>query len=137
MLMLPSLVPIDISSGQRGTAYGPQAIRLGDIVGAWGELSSLANGHPVAGDVDWAKELIAVDYGDAPIDLLSQERSVLPVYEMALEIYEAGAIPVTIGGDHSLMYADIAAAAKHYGKATSPSFTLTPTLTAPSHLVTT
>lgn len=107
---------VDISTGQRGTGYGPMAVRMGDIVGAWGEGAALASGHPVVGDLDWTKELVAVDYGDAPIDILSQERSVLPVYEMAKEIMEAGAMPVTVGGDHSLMYADIAAAAAVYGK---------------------
>ena len=107
---------VDISTGQRGTGYGPLAVRMGDIVGAWGVGETLALGHPVAGDVDWTQELIAVDYGDAPIDILSQERSVLPVYEMAKEIMEAGAMPVTVGGDHSLMYADVAAAAAVYGK---------------------
>ncbi len=107
---------VDISTGQRGTGYGPLAVRMGDIVGAWGQDPALASGHPVAGDVDWTQELVAVDYGDAPIDILSQERSVLPVYEMAKEIMEAGAMPVTVGGDHSLMYPDVAAAAAVYGK---------------------
>jgi agmatinase len=35
---------------------------------------------------------------------------------MALEIYKAGAIPFTVGGDHSLMYPDVAVAAAHYGR---------------------
>lgn len=108
--------PVDISTGMRGTGYGPMAVRMGDIVGGWGELPALASGHPVVGDVDWTQVIKAVDYGDAPIDILSQERSVLPVYEMAVEIMEAGAIPFTVGGDHSLMYPDVAAAAKVYGR---------------------
>ncbi len=108
--------PVDISTGQRGTGYGPMAVRMGDIVGGWGEVPALASGHPVVGDVDWTQTIKAVDYGDAPIDILSQERSVLPVYEMAVEIMEAGAIPFTVGGDHSLMYPDVAAAAKVYGR---------------------
>ncbi len=70
---------VDISTGQRGTGYGPLHIRMGDIVGGWGELPVLASGHPVAGDVDWTQELVAVDYGYSHIDILSQERSVLPV----------------------------------------------------------
>ena len=104
---------MDMSTGQRGTAFGPQAVRTAEIVGAWGK--AIPSGHPVAGDIDWMQELVAVDYGDAPIDILSAERSVLPVYEMAKEIAETGAIPVTVGGDHSLMYPDVAAAAAVYG----------------------
>ena len=84
----------DMSTGQRGTAFGPQAVRTGEIVGAWGQ--GIPSGHPVVGDVNWMQELVAVDYGDAPIDILSGERSVLPVYEMAKEIAETGAIPVTV-----------------------------------------
>jgi len=104
----------DLSTGQRGTAYGPQAVRTGEIVGGWGELMPLS--HPQAGDVDFTKVLTCVDYGDAPIDILSGERSVLPVHKMVKEIAEAGAIPVIVGGDHSLMYPDVVAVTDVYGK---------------------
>ncbi|MFC4993866.1 agmatinase family protein [Rubritalea tangerina] len=106
--------PIDLSTGQRGTAYGPQAVRTGEIVGGWGEISPLS--HPVVGDIDFTKVLTCVDYGDAPVDIFSGERTVLPVYQMVKEIAETGAIPVTVGGDHSLMYADVAAITEVHGK---------------------
>lgn len=105
---------VDLSTGQRGTAYGPQAVRTGEVIGGWGSLLPMS--HPVAGDVDWTQVLTAVDYGDAPIDILSAERSILPVYEMAKEIAETGAMPVTVGGDHSLMYPDVVAITDVYGK---------------------
>jgi len=104
----------DLSTGQRGTAYGPQAVRTGEVVGGWGELMPLS--HPQAGDVDFTKVLTCVDYGDAPIDILSGERSALPVHKMVKEIAEAGAIPVIVGGDHSLMYPDLVAVTDVYGK---------------------
>ena len=107
---------LDLGGGQRGTAYGPQALRTSMITGTWGAGGPFSAGHPVAGDVDWTNELVAVDYGDAPVNILSGEKSILPVYEMAMEIYNAGAIPVTIGGDHSLMYPDVVAAVDKYGK---------------------
>ena len=104
----------DMSTGMRGTAYGPQAVRTGEVVGGWGELIPLS--HPQAGDVDFTKVLTCVDYGDAPIDIMSNERSVLPVHRMVKEIAETGAIPVIVGGDHSLMYPDLVAITDVYGK---------------------
>ena len=106
--------PIDLSIGQRGTGYGPQAVRTGEIIGSWGDLVSVA--HPVAGEVDFTKVLKVVDYGDAPVDIMSNERTILPVHQMVKEIAEAGAVPVIVGGDHSLMYPDVVAVTDVHGK---------------------
>ena len=72
--------------------------------------------HPTAGDIDFMQILKVVDYGDAPIDPLSVERSVLSVHKLVREIAETGALPVIIGGDHSLMYPDVVAVSDVYGK---------------------
>lgn len=66
--------------------------------------------------VDAAKVLKIVDYGDIAIDNNSTERSMQHVREVVREIVEAGAIPVIIGGDHSLEYPNVAALADVYGK---------------------
>ena len=66
--------------------------------------------------VAWKRELVAVDYGNAPIDLLSVERSMPPVRKLVREVAETGAIPVVIGGDHSLEYPNVAGVADVYGK---------------------
>jgi len=104
----------DLSTGQRGTAFGPQAVRTGEVIGVWGEVSPIA--HPVAGDIDFTRVFTCVDYGDAPIDIFSNERSIAPVHKMVKEICEAGAVPVIVGGDHSLMYPDVVAVTDVYGK---------------------
>lgn len=57
-----------------------------------------------------------VDYGDVAIDNHSTERSMQHVREKVREIVEADAIPVIIGGDHSLEYPNVAALADVYGK---------------------
>ena len=103
----------DLSVGQRGTAYGPGAIRNGEVYAPWGTIFTLA--HPVAGYIDLTKTFTIVDYGDAPIDPNSNERSILAVYEMVKEIAEAGVVPVIVGGDHSLMYPDVSAVSAVYG----------------------
>jgi agmatinase len=105
----------DMSTSMRGTAWGPQAVRTGEVGAmAWGEVFALA--HPTVGEIDFMQELTVVDYGDAPIDPLSTERSLLSVHRMVKEIAETGAIPVIVGGDHSLMYPDVVAVTDVYGK---------------------
>ena len=104
----------DMSTGQRGTAYGPQAVRTGEVIVPWGKLVPTA--HPTVGGIDFMQELNVVDYGDAPIDIMSNERSIQAVRQMVKEIAETGAIPVIVGGDHSLMYPDVVAVTDVYGK---------------------
>jgi agmatinase len=107
---------VDMSGGMRGTAWGPQAVRTAERVVPWGEGELFKVGHPSVGDVDFMQVLKVVDYGDATVDILSPERSALGVHKMVKEIAEAGAIPVIVGGDHSLMYPDIVAITDVYGK---------------------
>lgn len=57
-----------------------------------------------------------VDYGDIAMDNTSTERSMQHVREIVREIAETEAIPVIIGGDHSLSYPNVAAMADVYGK---------------------
>jgi agmatinase len=57
-----------------------------------------------------------VDYGDVAIDNNSTERSMRHVREKVREIAETGAVPIIIGGDHSLEYPNVAALADVYGK---------------------
>jgi agmatinase len=102
--------PIDMGVGMRGAAQGPPALRASIGVGRGSSRPHMHVG------VAWKKELVAVDYGDAPIDLLSVERSMPPVRKMVREIAETGAIPIVIGGDHSLEYPNVAGVADVYGK---------------------
>lgn len=97
--------PIDMGVGFRGAGEGPTAFRA--TRGGGGSMEAMIN---------WRTELKAADYGDAPIDQFSIERSVPCVMRLVREIADAGAIPVIIGGDHSLEYPDVAALAGKYGK---------------------
>jgi agmatinase len=78
-------------------------------------------GWPMGGNdqyvqVDSSKVLTIVDYGDIAIDNDSTERSMRHVREVVREIAEAGAVPIIIGGDHSLEYPNVAALADVHGK---------------------
>jgi agmatinase len=96
---------IDMGVGFRGTAEGPRAFRAQRGFG--GSMETMLN---------WRSVLKAVDYGDAPIDQFSIERSVPAVMRMVKQIAETGAIPIIIGGDHSLEYPNVAALSTVYGK---------------------
>ena len=102
--------PIDSGTSHRsGAKHGPQAIRAGDYLAHDGERPHMSM------RVDSLKELKIFDAGDLLMpggDLVSSLR----VLEVATEkISRAGAIPVVLGGDHSIASADIAGIAKHRG----------------------
>ena len=99
--------PIDMGVGFRGAGEGPNAFRASR--GGGGSMESM---------MSWRSELKAVDYGNASIDQFSIERSVPCVMQLVREIADAGAIPIIIGGDHSLEYPDVAGLASKYGKET-------------------
>ena len=108
----------DMGGGYRGAAWGPNAMRASPSTVAWG---AFAMDHMLT-LVNPFKELTIVDYGDAPIDMLSTERSVHAIREFVSQIVSVRnkkgehVIPFIIGGDHSLMYPDVAALADVYGK---------------------
>jgi agmatinase len=103
---------LDMSGGMRGAAYGPRAMRSNDMY-----LPSVSMGLPhVHTMVDAFAELTVCDYGDAAIDFESTERTIEPVRSLVREVAETGAMPFVIGGDHALMYPDVAALADVYGK---------------------
>lgn len=108
----------DMGGGYRGAAWGPNAIRASPSTVAWGDFSM---DHMLT-LVNPFKELTIVDYGDAPTDMLSTERTVHAVREFVRQVASVktkkgeNVIPIIIGGDHSLMYPDVAALADVYGK---------------------
>jgi agmatinase len=102
--------PVDMSVGMRGAGKGPAALRANIAAVPTGDLPHMHTG------VSWQRDLTAVDYGNAPIDIFSTERSMPPVRKLVREIAETGAIPVIIGGDHSLEYPNVAGVADIYGK---------------------
>lgn len=103
---------LDFSGGMRGAAYGPRALRSHDMY-----LPNVASGLPHAHvQVDAMSELVVADYGDAAVDFESVHRSIEPVRSIVREIAETGTMPFVVGGDHALMYPDVAALSDIYGK---------------------
>jgi agmatinase len=103
---------LDFSGGMRGAAFGPRALRSNDMY-----LPNVAAGlYHAHTRVDALQELVIADYGDAAVDFESTHRSIEPVRAIVREIAETGTLPFVIGGDHALMYPDVAALADVYGK---------------------
>ncbi|KMS57433.1 MULTISPECIES: agmatinase family protein [Sphingobium] len=98
--------PLDMGSGWRNAIDGPRALRM----------TGGAGGNDMYAMINPGSVLEIVDYGDIAIDQNSTERSVAHVREMVREIARTGAIPIVIGGDHSLEYPNVAAAADVHGK---------------------
>jgi arginase len=98
---------LDMGSGWRDARHGPTAMRVARIGTGGTDVSSMI----APGEV-----LNIVDYGNAAVDQNSTERSVQEVRRMVREIAQTGAIPVIIGGDHSLEYPNVAAMADVHGK---------------------
>ena len=102
---------LDTGSGFRGAAYGPRAVRAGVVYKGQGMVVP-QHMHTM---VSAFNELIIADYGDIGVDQLSLERSVGHIREIVREVAETGAIPIIVGGDHSLMYPDVAGVVDVYG----------------------
>ncbi len=57
--------------------------------------------------------LTVVDYGDAPVIPADQQRSHDAIRRTVAEIRAAGAIPIVLGGDHSIAHPDAGGVADH------------------------
>jgi agmatinase len=102
--------PFDGGTSHRpGTRFGPQAIRMTDYLPHDGSRPSLAL------RTDGLVDLKVVDAGD--VEMYSGDIQVaLPLLEAAVQkVAEAGAIPVILGGDHSVTFPDAKGVANHLG----------------------
>src|SRR5215204_6195756 len=94
----------DLTSDRPGARFGPRAIRAAGC--PWGP-------HLEA-KVDASKVLRMVDYGDAPVIPSDAAASHAAIERVVGEVVAARAIPIVLGGDHSIAEPDMrACAAKH------------------------
>jgi agmatinase len=88
------------TSNRPGARFGPMAIRMTDYLPHDGSRPSLALG------TDALVDLTVVDAGDVEMYSGDIEKA-LPALEAAVEkVTRAGAIPVVLGGDHSIAFPD-------------------------------
>jgi len=95
----------DLVSDRPGARFGPRAIRA----------ASCPPGPHLEAKVDAMAELRMVDYGDAPVLPADAARTHEAIERTVGEVVAAGAIPIVLGGDHSIAEPDIRACAARHG----------------------
>jgi agmatinase len=98
--------PMDeLVSDRPGARFAPRAIRH----------ASCPHGPHLEAKVDAFEALRVVDFGDAPIVPAQPEPSHAAIAETVGQVLAAGAIPVIIGGDHSITEPNVRACAAAHG----------------------
>ena len=109
-------VPLDLGGGRRGVDMGPSALRiagLGDQIMALGRIVEDKGNLPAA--------IPETEHhaDDSQKYIHEIARVCRKLYSTCLSSLEAGALPVVIGGDHSLAAGSVAASADFVRKTTS------------------
>jgi agmatinase len=95
----------DLVSDRPGTRFAPRAIRA----------TSCPPGPHLEAGVDAFAALHVVDYGDAPVLPADPVRSHDAIARIVGEVVDAGAVPITLGGDHSITEPCASAVAERRG----------------------
>ncbi|MBA3635125.1 MAG: agmatinase [Actinomycetota bacterium] len=95
----------DLVSDRPGTRFGPRAIRA----------ASSPAGPQLETAVDAISELRIVDFGDAPVLPADPVHSHAAIEATVAQVLAANAMPMIIGGDHSISEPDVRACAAAHG----------------------
>ncbi|HST25086.1 MAG TPA: agmatinase [Gaiellaceae bacterium] len=95
----------DLVSDRPGARFGPRAIRA----------ASCPPGRHLEAGIDAFRELRIVDFGDAPVIPADPEASRAAIAAIVGQVADAGALPVALGGDHSITEPEIEALAARHG----------------------
>jgi agmatinase len=99
-------IPWDSTSISRtGANYGPRGMR---------EVSCQFLGYSANLDIDLVERLSPVDCGDGTVVLANAERTFAAAQRDLEEVVAAGAVPVVLGGDHSVSIPAVRAIRAHY-----------------------
>lgn len=93
-------------SSRPGARFGPRAIRMAPTT--WGT----ADAWSIQLDTEPYSHLTVVDAGDAPVAPTRPERALRVIHEKVFRVRTAGAIPIVLGGDHSITYPSAAGVAR-------------------------
>lgn len=95
----------DLVSDRPGTRFAPRAIRA----------AGCPPGPHLEAGVDAFEVLRIVDYGDAPVLPADPRRTHEAIEETVGEVVDAGAVPIVLGGDHSVSEPNVRAVARRRG----------------------
>ncbi len=95
--------PLDEAVSYRpGARFGPRAIR---------QATYTQGGYSLQLDVEPFEVLDVVDVGDANIVPAALERGHAMIFRKVLQVAESGAVPIILGGDHSITWPSASAVA--------------------------
>jgi agmatinase len=95
----------DLVSDRPGTRFGPRAIRA----------ASCPHGPHLEAGIDAMEVLKVVDFGDAPVLPADPIRTHEAIEALVGQVVDAGALPIILGGDHSIAEPDMRAIATRRG----------------------
>jgi agmatinase len=95
----------DLVSDRPGTRFGPRAIRA----------ASCPPGPHLEAGIDGMKALKVVDFGDAAVLPAEPVKTHAAIEALVGQVLDAGALPIILGGDHSITEPDIRAIATRGG----------------------
>jgi arginase len=109
-------VPLDLGGARRGVDMGPSALRIAGLSDRIAELGYTVSDR---GDLPSAipETQEAVDSTKKYINEIA--RVCRELYDVTLRSHEAGALPLVLGGDHSLAAGSVAASADYVRQLTS------------------
>ena len=90
-------------SSRPGARFGPRAIRMAPTT--WASDSAWS----IQLDTEPYTHLTVVDAGDAPVVPTRPERALRVIHQKVRQVASHGAIPIVLGGDHSITYPSAAA----------------------------
>ena len=95
----------DLVSDRPGTRFGPRAIRA----------ASCPPGPHLEAKVDAFEELRVVDFGDAAVIPADAVTTHAQIERTVGQVVTAGALPIVLGGDHSITESNVRAVAARHG----------------------
>jgi agmatinase len=95
----------DLVSDRPGARFGPRAIRA----------ASCPPGPHLEAGIDAFAALRVADFGDAPVVPADPAGSLAAIEETVAAVVAAGAVPIVLGGDHSIAEPDIRACSLRHG----------------------
>lgn len=101
-------IPFDTASSFRtGSRFGPSSIR---------KISTMIKPNNIIMGVNIVDILNIADLGDVPIVPGYIKESYDAIYKSISEVLDAGAVPLCLGGDHSITLGELRAVYKKHGK---------------------
>jgi agmatinase len=97
----------DAVSFKSGARFGPEAIRSASV---------LLRPYNARLQVDVVERLSMVDYGDSPTIPGYHVETLEKIRDFLLPVHEAGVVPLCLGGDHSMVLAELRAAHAVHGQ---------------------